>query len=149
MLQAVRVARGKEIIMEINSKIVGHKFRELKREVTWRQTTNYAAAASDANPCYLDDERSGGLVAPPLLATALTWPVTERLGDFIGIDDFPTEFLNYGVHYSEALEFHRIIRPGDRLVSRNQGEHGQNLFFVVLNADGDKALSQGWVCLAE
>ncbi|MDY6851209.1 MAG: MaoC/PaaZ C-terminal domain-containing protein [Thermodesulfobacteriota bacterium] len=107
-------------MMEIGSKYVGAEFREYKTEIAWRQTTNFAAATNDANPCYLDDERPKGLVAPPMLAAALTWPVTERLKDFIRIDDFPAELLDYQVHYSESIEFYRLIRPNDRLVIKGR-----------------------------
>ena len=40
---------------------------------------NYAAALDDANPRYLDDSLPGGLVAPPMFAVAVTWPISERI----------------------------------------------------------------------
>ena len=51
--------------MEISSRFVGTPLKPLETQITWRQTTNYAAALGDANPRYLDDERPEGIVAPP------------------------------------------------------------------------------------
>jgi hypothetical protein len=101
--------------MEIASRFVGSSLKPLDARITWRRTTNYAAALGDANPRYLDDTRPGGLVAPPMFAVAVTWPISERIPDFIEIPDFPFEILATQVHYTEHLECYRLIRPGDLL----------------------------------
>ncbi|HOG06811.1 MAG: MaoC family dehydratase N-terminal domain-containing protein [Syntrophales bacterium] len=101
--------------MEISSRFVGSPLKPLDARITWRQTTNYAAALDDANPRYLDDSDPGGLVAPPMFAVAVTWPISERIPDFIETSDFPFEILATQVHYTEHLEFFRLIRPDDRL----------------------------------
>src|SRR5665811_1937903 len=43
-------------MMEISSRFVGTPLKPLETQITWRQTTNYAAALGDTNPRYLDDE---------------------------------------------------------------------------------------------
>lgn len=100
--------------MRIGSDIVGLKFRELKTSVTWRHTTNYAASTGDANPFYFDDRRKEGIIAPPMFAVAVTWPLVENLADYLELPCSP-EIFQTMVHYSEHLEFLRPIRPGDRL----------------------------------
>ena len=100
--------------MQIDSTIVGLKLKEFSFEVTQRSINNYAAAVSDPNPFYLDDERSEGLIAPPTLAAALTWPLIQNIGDYIDLG-YPPEVLFQLVHYSEHLELHRPLLPGDRL----------------------------------
>lgn len=40
---------------------------------------NYAAAVGDDNPRCFDDERPAGVVAPPMLAVALTWPLAAGM----------------------------------------------------------------------
>ncbi len=100
--------------MQINSNVVGLKMKEFKTEVTQRNINNYAAAVSDPNPFYLDDERSEGLIAPPTLAAALTWPVIQNIGDYIDLN-YPPQVLFQLVHYSEHLELHRPLHPGVRL----------------------------------
>lgn len=106
--------------MEITPRFVGMRLRPFETDVTWRMTTNYAAATGDDNPFYLDDRRPEGLVAPPMLAAALTWPISSNLGDFVLADDFPKEVLLTQVHYTERLDFHRPTRPGDRLTIKGQ-----------------------------
>jgi acyl dehydratase len=65
---------------------------------------------------YFDDRRSEGLIAPPMLAVALTWPIASNIGDYLDLKDFPGEILMTQVHYTERLDFHRLVRPGDRLI---------------------------------
>jgi acyl dehydratase len=100
-------------------KIAGHfagsSLKDYRTEVTWRRTMNYAAAVGDNNPVYFDDEREGGVVAPPMFSVAVTWPICERIWEYIQADGFPNELLVNLVHYTEHLTFHRLIVPGDRL----------------------------------
>jgi len=64
--------------MEISSRFVGAPLKPMETQITWRQTTNYAAALGDTNPRYLDDERPEGIVASPMFCVAVTWPISER-----------------------------------------------------------------------
>ncbi|MDT8271896.1 MAG: MaoC/PaaZ C-terminal domain-containing protein [Desulfomonilia bacterium] len=101
--------------MELSSRFVGIPLKEYATTVTWRDTMNYAAATGDSNQCYLNDERPGGVIAPPMFAVALTWPISERIWDYFEVEDFPREILLTQVHYTEHLRFYRMIRPGDSL----------------------------------
>ncbi len=98
----------------LDSSLVGTPVEGLAREVSWRQTTAYAAAVGDANPRYLDDSTPGGLVAPPLFAVAVTWPVISDLAGQLGTA-LPADVLPTMVHASEHLVLHRPVRPGQRL----------------------------------
>ena len=101
--------------MELDPKFAGARLRPCRIEVDWRRTTNYAAAVGDDNPLYFDDRSPAALIAPPMLAVALTWPISSNLGDHLAVEDFPVEALLTQVHYTERLDFHRLVRPGDRL----------------------------------
>jgi acyl dehydratase len=101
--------------VKFSTDFAGSSLREYRTEVTWRRTMNYGAAVGDNNPVYFDDERAGGIIAPPMFAVAVTWPISERILDFIQADDFPKEILVTLVHYTEHLAFHRTVRPGDHL----------------------------------
>lgn len=101
--------------MQIDTSFVGQTSRPYLVDVSSRQAMNYAAAIGDANAWYLDDTRAGGAIAPPMLAVALTWPLSMRFQEFWEMDGFPIEVLTRQVHYTEALEFVRPIRPDDRL----------------------------------
>ena len=101
--------------LTVNSTYVGTLFKPYHAMVVPRDTMNFAASIGDRNPCYFDDENEGGVVAHPMHCAAVTWPILERIHEFIGIEDFPFEILATQVHYSECLSLHRLLVPGDRL----------------------------------
>lgn len=106
--------------MEISSKFAGTPLRLLEVVVTARQTMNYAAAVGDNNPRYFHDETAEGIIAPPMLAVALTWQICGRISEYLQADDFPWELLLTQVHYTEYLEFHRPVLPNERLFIRGK-----------------------------
>ncbi len=101
--------------MDISSSLVGARLKEHVTEVTWRDTMNYAASVGDNNPHYFDDESEHGIIAPPMFSVALTWPVSERIWEYIETPDFPKEIMATQLHYTEHLMFYRPVRPGDRI----------------------------------
>jgi acyl dehydratase len=106
--------------MELDPHYAGARLRPCRLDVDRRRTTNYAAAVGDDNPRYFDDRRPEGLIAPPMLAVALTWPVSSNMGDYLELKDFPRDALMTQVHYTERLDFHRPVRPADRLTLNGQ-----------------------------
>jgi len=100
--------------MKMDPSIAGRRLGGIVREVTWRDTTGFAASVGDANPRYLDDSIEGGLVAPPLFAVALTWPLVSRIPERLE-GGLPAELVPTIVHAGEHLRFHRMLRPGDRI----------------------------------
>lgn len=106
--------------MELSSHLVGSGLKEYRKEVGWRETMNYAAAVGDNNPCYFDDERTAGIIAHPMFCVAVTWPVTEKLEEFISPGLFPAEISATKVHYTEHIEFHRPVKPGDLLTVKGK-----------------------------
>ncbi len=105
--------------MKISSKIVGLKLKEYTAEVTWRQTTNYAAAVSDVNPIYLDDLREGGIIAPPMFAATFAWSIVGKLSEYADLP-YPQEIFNTLVHYTEHFDFYQPVRPGDQITVRGE-----------------------------
>ncbi len=106
--------------MELGSHLVGSELKEYRKEVSWRETMNYAAAVGDNNPCYFDDERMEGIIAPPMFCVAVTWPVTEKLEEFLEPGLLPAEISATKVHYTEHIEFYRPVRPGDILAVKGK-----------------------------
>jgi acyl dehydratase len=106
--------------MELGSHLVGSGLKEYRKEVSWRETMNYAAAVGDNNSCYFDDERMAGIIAHPMFCVAVTWPVTEKLEEFIGPGLLPAEISATKVHYTEHIEFHRTVKPGDLLTVKGK-----------------------------
>jgi len=107
-------------MMDVSSRFVGTPLKPLETQITWRQTTNYAAALGDVNPRYLNDELPEGQVAPPMFCVAVTWPISERIWEYIEAPDFPFEILTTQVHSTEHLAIHRLVRPADRLTLRGR-----------------------------
>jgi acyl dehydratase len=106
--------------MNFHSRFVGSLLKPYETQITWRQMMNYAAAINDPNPCYFDDERQDGIVAHPMFCVAVTWPISERIWDYLDVADFPKNALKTQVHYTEHLQIRRLIRPGDRLIIKGQ-----------------------------
>ncbi len=100
--------------MQIDPKLVGMELPARKHEVTWRETMNYAAAVGDDSPRYMDDTVKGGIVAPPLFAFTLTWPMIEGFLHYLR-ESISPEVVGVMVHATEHLIFHRLIRPADKL----------------------------------
>ena len=101
--------------MKLDGRFAGTPLKEFHTTISWRATTNFAAAVADGNPLYFDDRKGKNLIAPPTFPVAVTWPIISRLRDFIAVDHFPNNVLWTQVHYTEHLILHRMIRPGDDL----------------------------------
>lgn len=101
--------------MELDPVWAGTPLREHRTVVGAREAMNFAAAVADANPAYFEDDREGGVIAPPMMAVALTWPVLGSIWDYIAAEAFPREVLATQVHHTEHLAFHRPARPGEAL----------------------------------
>jgi len=101
--------------MEISSRLVGRRSSTYDIELTHRCCTNYAAAVLERNARYFDDTAPEGIIAPPMLATALTWHMTQYREAFWSTQDFPPEIAVRQVHYSEHLVLHEPLRPGQHL----------------------------------
>jgi len=106
--------------MKIETKYVGTPLRDYKVKIHWRDTMNYAASLQDNNPYYFDDERKAGIVAPPMYAVAVTWPLIENIRDFMIGKKLPYRAISTIVHYSEHLIIHRLMKPGDELTIKGK-----------------------------
>lgn len=97
--------------LTVNSVGVGEAWPDVKQRVTWRQTTNHAAAIGDMNPIYVDDEREGGIVAVPIFAVNCGWYVRRDYNKY-SIKPLDEKILNKEVLYSEYIEHYKPIKPG-------------------------------------
>jgi acyl dehydratase len=101
--------------VEISSQWVGAKFRSLTIEVTPRRIMNFSAGIFDGSSVYFDDRQPTPLVAHPMLACGLTWPLSDNFAEYLEAPDFPQQVRSRQVHYSESLQWHRAIQAGDWL----------------------------------
>jgi len=106
--------------MKINPNLVGTRLKPYHTRVHWRDTMNYAAAISDDNPLFFDDERDGGVLVHPMFNVAITWPVIEHLPRYLDTAEIPLEVLLTQVHYTEHLIFHRQLRPDEKLTIKGK-----------------------------
>ncbi len=106
--------------MKVESHYAGAPLKPFYTDILARHTMNYAAAINDNNPKYFDDELGGGIVAHPMNSVAMTWPILERVWEYIDVEDFPRDILATQVHFSEQLILHQPVRPGDKLVIRGK-----------------------------
>ena len=100
--------------MGINRDCLGKKYEAVTWEVTAEQMTRYARASNDDNPCYLNQERPGGIVAPPLFAVVYAAPAISQLL----LDQELNLDLARLVHSGQELEFLSPVRPGDAITSQ-------------------------------
>lgn len=101
--------------MQISTGLVGRKSPPLDVTLSARQCMNFAAGVGDSNPHYFADDAPGGIIAPPMLAVALTWKLS-RPGDAQWLyHGLPKEVLSRQVHYSESIEWRRMMRPDEVL----------------------------------
>jgi len=105
--------------MPIPQSIVGVRLPPLKRTITWRETSSFAAAVGEELPAYLDDSLGDGALAPPLFAVAVTWPLLESLPNHLG-GALPPEVVATLVHAGERLLFRRPLRPDETLTLESQ-----------------------------
>ena len=110
--------------MQISSVHVGATSISTEMTLSERAAMNYAAAIEDGNPCYFDDRRPEGILAPPAAAQMLSWPITSDLACHWPPDatttPFPFEVMQRQVHYTETLIWHRPLRPGTPLQVRGR-----------------------------
>ncbi len=106
--------------LELDSQHVGRWTKPHHVEVGWRESMNFAASVGDNNPYYFDDTREDGIIAPPMLATALTWPIYVKRHEYWGVKAWPEEVYQRQVHFTEAIILHRPLRPGDGLTIKGQ-----------------------------
>lgn len=99
----------------IGSELVGVPWKINEKEINWRETTNYAASLSDMNPFYVDDERPEGIIAPPMYAVTLGWPLAKDIHKQLDVP-YSKEVFDQQVHYTEYIEYHRPIMPGSKIL---------------------------------
>lgn len=83
-------------------------------DMTVRKALAYAAGIADTTTQVFDDDREGGIIAPPQFCVSLEWPVVSGplAREVYGME--PEERVR-GVHASQDSIYHQPIRPGMKL----------------------------------
>ena len=102
--------------MAMNRSCIGKTYPELTYTVEAEATKRYALAYNEDNPLFIDDERKGGIVAPPLFGVVYS-------GASIAQAMFDTEVnldLIRLVHGEQDMAFVNVVRPGDVIKSQSK-----------------------------
>lgn len=136
---------GDVMKLELSSELVGKKWGKLEETVSFRDTTNFAAAFSDMNLCYFADDKAGGVQVPPLFIVTKTIPFLHSI-----YEELPREIFDTRVHYTEQVEFYKAILPGQKIFLQAQlaavtpGRAGaQAIFkFEITDEEGEILLTE-------
>jgi len=102
--------------MAIHTSAVGTKRSSDRVVVSARRLLAYAAGLGATAEALFDDAREGGMVGLPPFCVSLEWPVVRVSGGDNEVGATRDEALR-GVHVGQDSQFHRVIRPGDELVT--------------------------------
>jgi hypothetical protein len=105
--------------LSISNEFVGKPWKVVKKDITWRDTTNYAAALKDTQDCYFDDKKDKKLKTHPMFPVTLGWPLIIDIEDYIDIPK-GKEIIGQLVHFSTYIGFHKMIETPARLVINSQ-----------------------------
>lgn len=83
--------------------------RQVTHDVSDRWLVAFAAGVGDTRSAYFDVERPGGIVAHPIFAACLEWPLVEMGAPGIALTGTT---LNRGLHVEQTSALHAPIRPG-------------------------------------
>lgn len=98
--------------MGIDRSIIGRKGPEFTCTVEAGKIKEFAAAIGDPSDLFWDDDRPGGLVAPPTFSHVFRSGKMQLLMTDCGLD--ATKFL----HGEHEIVYERALRPGDRITYR-------------------------------
>lgn len=120
--------------MSVDRKIIGRKAPEFTCTVEAGKIKEFAAAVAEPSDLFWDEDRPGGLVAPPTFSHVFRSGKMQLLMSDCGLD--ATKFL----HAEHEIVYRRPLRPGDRItysievidVYEKQGRRSGPMDFVVL-----------------
>lgn len=103
--------------MAIPTSLVDLTVPPMVHDVDDRWTMAYAASLGDLRPAYLDTTSADGVVAHPLFAVCVEWPVivsSRAASEAAGVS---AADVITSVHATHDVQVHRLVRPGDRLIT--------------------------------
>lgn len=102
--------------MPVAASAIGTVLPSRVTDVTARMTLAYAAAVGETGTRTFDDAGANPVVAPPAFCVVLEWPVVSAplRREALGISQ---DEARRSVHVEQDSTFHRVVRPGDRLVT--------------------------------
>lgn len=103
--------------MPVLSDVVGLELARTRAEVDARWLMAFAAGLGEVSPCYLDTCRPGGIVSHPLFPACVEWPAIQIANAPRSLTGLTEDEYRRGIHVSHDCVLHRLVRPGDHLVT--------------------------------
>lgn len=99
--------------MGLNRNLIGKQYPPQDYGVTGEAIRRYARAYNEDNPWFLDAERPGGIIAPPMFGVVMGWlPIMLAMTDAdLGVD------LLRLLHGEQDMYFYHTVAPGDIITS--------------------------------
>jgi len=99
--------------MGLNQNLLGKQYPPQDYGVTAEAVINYARAYNDDNPWFVDTDRAGGIVAPPMFGVVTSWlSIMMVMTD----SDFGVDVLRL-LHSEQDMFFLHPLVPGDIITS--------------------------------
>jgi acyl dehydratase len=95
--------------MSIDKSIIGRRSPEFTCTVELGKIKEFAASIDDRSDLFWDEDRAGGIVAPPTFSHLFRSGKMELMLSDCGLD--ATKFL----HGEHEISYKRPLRPGDRI----------------------------------
>ncbi len=123
--------------MGLNRDLIGKQYPPQDYGVTVEATTNYARAYNEDNPWFLDLDRPGGVIAPPMFGVVMSWlPIMMVMTDGeLGVD------LLRLLHGGQDMYFYLPVVPGNivtstaRIVAIEEKAAGESLTVEAQSAN--------------
>jgi len=121
--------------MALNRSLIGKQYPPQDYGVTEEAIRRYVQACNEDNPWFLDAERPGGVIAPPMFGVVIGWlPIMYVMTDTeLGVD------LVRLLHGEQDMYFCRTVAPGDivtstaKILAIDEKATGESLVVEVLS----------------
>lgn len=97
--------------MSMNGDLVGKEYPPAIYNVSAEATMRYARAINEDNSAFLDENRAGGIIAPPLFGVVVAGDAVAKA---VGDPDLNINF-KMALHGEEDIQFLAPLRPGDEI----------------------------------
>lgn len=105
--------------LTIDSKFVGVPWKVVEKEISRRDTTNYAAVLKDMQDCYFDDRNGAKLKTHPMFPVTLGWPLIFDIENYLDIPE-GKKIIGQLVHFYTYIDFNKMIEAPVKLVIKSQ-----------------------------
>lgn len=130
--------------MALNQTLIGKQYPLQDYGVTAEAILRYAKAYNEDNSWFLETDRRGGIIAPPMFGVVMGWlPIMMTVTD----GELGADLLRL-LHSEQDMYFYRPVAPGDiitstaKILAIEEKATGESLVIEVLSSTQDNELMQ-------